>query len=204
MIKNLENLIKLQCFGQNSYGSCGGCTPCFIPCPPPCPPRCPIVYKTITRIINPAPTPTPTPTPTVTPQYAYIYNTAAETVGASSPVTFAENGQLSSGITHTAGSNTVTLTEAGTYDIRYTVTGTAANQFYLALNGTEVPGSLYGSMPETTGDARLTTVGSAIITAAANDTRTLVNNSATAVPLATQTGGTGANVNASMTIVKLA
>lgn len=159
MIKNLENLIKLQCFGQNSYGSCGGCTPCFIPCPPPCPPRCPIVYKTITRIINPAPTPTPTPTPTVTPQYAYIYNTAAETVGASSPVTFAENGQLSSGITHTAGSNTVTLTEAGTYDIRYTVTGTAANQFYLALNGTEVPGSLYGSMPETTGDARLTTVG---------------------------------------------
>ena len=81
------------------------------------------------------------------------------------------------------------------------MTGTAANQFYLALNGTEVPGSLYGSTPGTTGDV---TVGSAIVTAAANDTLTLVNNSATAVPLATQTGGTGANVNASMTIVKLA
>ena len=204
MLKNFENLLRLQCFGQNAYGACGGCTPCFIPCPPPCPPRCPIVRKTVTRIINPAPTPTPSPTPTPTPQYAYIYNTAAETVNGNAPVTFAENGALSSGITHTAGSETVTLTEAGTYDVRYTVTGAAANQFYLALNGTEVPGSLYGSTPGTTGDARPVTVGSAIVTAAANDTLTLVNNSATAVTLATQTGGTGANVNASMTIVKLA
>jgi len=69
-------------------------------------------------------------------------------------------------------------------------------------NGALIPGTIYGSGA---GDEQNT--GQAIFTAAAGDVLTVVNHSTTGgapVTLQTNAGGTQTNVNASVTIEKLA
>ena len=79
------------------------------------------------------------------------------------------------------------------------MSGTGPNQFALLLNGTGVPGTVYGA-----GAGTEQNNGKAIFTIAAGDTLTLRNHSsAAAVGLASVIGGTQANVNASVVIKKL-
>jgi hypothetical protein len=105
-------------------------------------------------------------------------------------------GQLS-GFTSSLG--TLTALAAGTYSVSFSVSATEPSQISLALNGTVVPGTTYGS-----GAGTQQNTGQAIVTLAAGDQLTLTNSgSASAIGLATAIGGTGANVNASLYVQQL-
>lgn len=133
------------------------------------------------------------------PDYAYVYNTTAETVAVESDVTFSTNGPLS-GFTHTAASASIDVVSTGTYLIRFSVTGTQASQFTLMDNGVAVAGTTYGSS-----NAPEQNQGQAIVNLTAADVLTLRNHtSSTAVTLETLAGGTQTNVNASILIQQLA
>ncbi len=132
-------------------------------------------------------------------QYAYIYNVGVENVFVESDVTFDSNGVMTSGITHAGGSAGITLLNAGTYKVTFSVSGTEASQFALFVNGTLVAGSIYGS-----GAATQQNAGQAIFTVVAGGVLTLRNHTSNAaVGLPTIGGGTQANTNASIAIEKL-
>jgi hypothetical protein len=132
-------------------------------------------------------------------QYAYIYNLAGETVPLEAAVNFDSNGVMSSGITHALGSSGITLVSSGTYDVTFTVSGTAPNQIALFVNEAAVPGSIYGS-----GAGTQQNTGQTIIDVAAGAVLTVRNfTSSAALALATPIGGTQASTNASVTIEKL-
>jgi hypothetical protein len=132
-------------------------------------------------------------------QYAYIYNTSVETVGVESDVIFDSNGLLTSGFTHTASTAAVTVVSAGVYKVTFSVSGTETSQFGLFVNGTLVPGTIYGS-----GAGTQQNDGQAIFSIAAGGLLTLRNHtSSAAVGLPTIGGGTLANTNASVLIEKL-
>jgi hypothetical protein len=100
---------------------------------------------------------------------------------------------------HAPGSPTIQITNAGIYEVTFSVSGTEPNQFALFLNGNPVPGTIYGS-----GAGTQQNNGQAIFTIGAGDILTLRNHSsAAAVGLATPIGGTQASVNASIVIKKL-
>ena len=133
-------------------------------------------------------------------QYAYVYNLAAEVVAIEADVTLGTNGVLTSGITHAPGTAGITLVNAGTYEVTYSVSGSEPSQFAVFDNGALVAGTIYAS-----GAGTQQNNGQAIITVAAGDVLTIRNHSsAAAVTLATPVGGTQAEVNASVTITKLA
>jgi len=134
--------------------------------------------------------------------YAYIYNTTSQTIAAEAALTFGSNGPLS-GVTHTAGTSSITITNTGTYSMSYFVSGTTANQFTLFVNGTANTTTTYGT---TAG----ITVGQAILSLSAGDVLTLVNHTSvvvvlpTSVTLGLQVGGSQTSVNASILITRLA
>ena len=110
------------------------------------------------------------------------------------------NGVMTSGFTHTAGAAGITVVNAGTYKVTFSVSGTELSQFALFNGATMVPGSLYGSGAGTQQNAGQVIV----VTSVANSVLTLKNHtSAAAVGLPTSGGGTLANVNASVLIEKL-
>jgi len=114
-------------------------------------------------------------------------------------VPFSNNGVLS-GVTHAPGTTNITLVAAGIYKVAFSVSGTEPNQFALFLNGVLVPGTIYGS-----GAGTQQNTGQAIFLVAAGDVLTVRNHtSSAAVGLQPLAGGTQANVNASVTIEKLA
>jgi hypothetical protein len=133
-------------------------------------------------------------------QYAYIYNLGGETVPLEADVTFDSNGVLTPGITHALGAAAITLTTIGTYEVNFSVSGTEPSQMALFINGTVVPGAVYGS-----GAGTQQNTGQAIFTAPAGAVLTVRNHtSSAAVGLATPIGGTQASSNASVVIEKLA
>lgn len=137
-------------------------------------------------------------------EYAYIYNLAAQTgVSQEENVLFDTNGLMTAGITHAPGSDSIFIVGTGLYRIRFSVTSQQTNQFALFVNGNLIPGTIYGSG----GDAasRQQNTGQVIVTLNAGDTLTLRNHtsSAAAVDLPSLMGGTQANSNASITILKL-
>ena len=130
------------------------------------------------------------------PDYAYIYSIAPQVVAVGGTILLPSTGQLS-GFTSSLG--TLTALAAGTYSVSFSVSATEPNQISLALNGTVVPGTTYGS-----GAGTQQNTGQAIVTLAAGDQLTLTNSgSASAIGLATAIGGTGANVNASLYVQQL-
>jgi BclA C-terminal domain/Collagen triple helix repeat (20 copies) len=130
--------------------------------------------------------------------YAYIYNEAAQVVPIESAVTFDSNGDLS-GFTHNPGSAALDVTSAGEYLVDFSVTGNEPNQFTLFDNGNPVAGSTYGS-----GAGTQQNNGQIILSLAAGDSLTLVNqSSAAAVTLQPFAGGTQTNVNASLTVERV-
>jgi hypothetical protein len=132
-------------------------------------------------------------------EYSYVYNLAAQVVAVGGSVLFDSNGPLSLGITHTAGTAAVVLASAGIYRFTFTVSGTAANQFTLFVNGIADTSTTYG-----TGVGNTPNVGQAIITVPAAAAITLRNfTSAGAITLPTTLGGTEPNVNASLIIEQL-
>jgi hypothetical protein len=96
------------------------------------------------------------------------------TVVGGADVPFSNNGPLS-GVTHTAGTTTVTVPSAGEYQIDYGVTITVGvgSAIAIAVNGT-VDASTNIAALVTTGKI----TGTAILTLAAGDVLTLRNNSA--------------------------
>ncbi len=132
-------------------------------------------------------------------EYAYVYNLTAQTVAIDAPVVFDSNGAISSGFTHVLGDAGITVLDAGTYKVTFSVSGTEPNQMALFVDGVVVPGTIYGS-----GAGTQQNTGQAIFTIGAGGVLTVQNHtSAAAVGLASVVGGTQANVNASVAIEKL-
>jgi hypothetical protein len=83
--------------------------------------------------------------------------------------------------------------------VTFSVSGVEPSQMGLFLNGSVVPGTVYGSGAGTQQDT-----GQAIFAVAAGDVLTLRNHSSSAaVTLQTLAGGTQTSVNASVVIEKL-
>ena len=101
-------------------------------------------------------------------EYGYVYNTGIQTVAVDGDVTFSTNGVLSAGITHAPGGDAVTLLDAGTYKITYSVTAVALSQVALFVDGAEVPGTTYGSgagTQQNTGQVIITVAAGAVLSA---------------------------------------
>ncbi len=131
--------------------------------------------------------------------YGYIYQSTAQIVPVETDVTFDTNGAIFGAIAHTVGDAGITVNTIGDYKVVFSVTGQQANQFALFVDGTLFPGTIYGSNST---DQQNT--GFAIITVSAPVTLTLRNHtSAGSVSLETLSGGTEANVTASMLIQRL-
>jgi BclA C-terminal domain len=132
-------------------------------------------------------------------QYAYVYNTGAQTVPVGAAVVFDTNGILTGGIAHSAGLAPITVTDPGNYKVAFSVSGVEPNQFTVFLNGVPLTGATYGS-----GAGTQQNNGQVIVALVAGDVLTLQNfTSAAAVTLQTLAGGTQPNVNASVLIEKL-
>lgn len=133
-------------------------------------------------------------------QYAYIYNLGLETVALEADITFDSNGVMTPGISHTPGNAGIGIVEAGTYEVTFSVSGTEPSQVAIFLNGTLVPGTIYGS-----GAGTQQNTGQAIFVVPAGAVLTVRNHtSSAAVGLAAPIGGTRASSNASVVIEKLA
>ncbi len=105
---------------------------------------------------------------------------------------------MTAGITHGAGAAGITFVAAGTYLVTFSVSGAQPNQMALFLNSAVVLGSTYGS-----GAGTQQNNGQTIVSAGAGDTLTLVNHTSTAAETLGPSGGSQANVNASVVIEKL-
>jgi hypothetical protein len=107
---------------------------------------------------------------------------------------------MTPGIKHAPGSAGIEIVETGTYELTFSVSGTEPSQMALFLNGTLVPGTIYGSGAGTQQNA-----GQAIFSASAGAVLTVRNHtSSAAVGLAAPIGGTQPSSNASVVIEKLA
>ena len=114
-------------------------------------------------------------------------------------VSFDSNGVLTPGIVHAPGAAGITLATAGAYEVTFSVSGTEPSQMALFVNGTQVPGTVYGS-----GAGTQQNTGQAIFVAPAGAVLTVRNHtSSAAVGLATPIGGTQPSSNASVVIEKL-
>jgi hypothetical protein len=132
-------------------------------------------------------------------EFGYIYNLTPQTVPIEAAVLFDSNGIITPGIVHTLGTSEIIVNIPGVYEVTFSVSGTQPNQFSLFLNGSPVPGTVYGA-----GGGTAQNNGQAIFTIPASGVLTLRNHSsAAAVGLASVIGGTQANVNASIVIKML-
>jgi len=138
-------------------------------------------------------------------EYAYIYNLTGYAVAVEADILFDSNGPITAGFLHTPGSSMITIVNAGTYKIQFSVSAVEPNQFALFINGGLVGGTVYGS-----GAGTQQNMGMAIVTdVAAGDILTLRNHTSAAaatlqsVPAEPPAGGTAANTNASIIIEQL-
>lgn len=137
--------------------------------------------------------------PEVTKAYGYVYNTGSQSITPESSVPFSNNG-IMLGVSHTAGSDTVSLDETGTYAVWFSVNGQRPSQFALFLNNNLVPGSIYSTgLPASSSNS-----GMAVISAQAGDILTVRNhNSLEPIILSYRLSGTEINVTASLLILKV-
>ncbi|NCC53045.1 MAG: hypothetical protein EOM20_17790 [Spartobacteria bacterium] len=123
--------------------------------------------------------------------FGYCYDLAGggQVVAGGADVLLSNNGPLSS-ITHTAGTTTMTVPNAGTYKIEYSVTITAGigAQMAIAVNGL-VDASTAVDIMVATGNIS----GTAMLTLAGGDVLTIRNNSATPFTT-TMSPGVGAQI----------
>jgi hypothetical protein len=133
--------------------------------------------------------------------YAYIYNQSAQTVLNDTDVTFDSQGPSLVGFTNTPGTAPITVTNAGTYLITFSVSSSDANQFAIYVNGALAPGSVYGA-----GAGNQTNIGQVQIAFTDGDTFTLHNTTGADITLPNPipAGGTQTTVNASIDIIQVA
>jgi hypothetical protein len=131
--------------------------------------------------------------------YAYIYGTGFQSVPIDGAISFAWNGIVTAGLSHTSGDSAITVQSAGLYRVSFSETALDPNQFGTAINDVVVPGTIYG-----TPNLLEQNTGQAILSLHVGDVLTIVNTSATAVVLASAAGGNQPVVNASVVIEKLA
>ena len=135
----------------------------------------------------------------VAQQYAYVYNLSSQNVPVEADIIFDSNTNLTSGFTHVPGTTTINIINTGIYKVSFSVSSAEPNQFALFLNGSVLSGSIFGS-----GAGTQQNNGELIFSATAGDVVSLRNHSsAAAVTLASNVGGTQANVNASLIFQKL-
>ena len=127
--------------------------------------------------------------------YAYIYNTAAQTVASDSAVTFSDNGPLSGTITHTAGTADIAIGRTGVYLVKYYLESATASEVSVFQNSQPIAGST-----RTLDD---TANGEIIAVLQTGDVLTLVNTGDAEVSPEEKGAPPEAVVNASMTIVRL-
>ena len=132
--------------------------------------------------------------------YAYIYNTGAETVAVEGDTTFDTNGPMTAGFSHVPGSATVTVNSTGVYSIDFSIReSTGAAQFALADNGTVIPSTIFGG-----GISEVQLSGQAIVSLVAGDVLTLRNHTSSGtITLTTSAGGSAVSVDASLEIEKI-
>lgn len=129
--------------------------------------------------------------------YGYVYNTSSQSVAAGADVTFDTNGVLV-GLSHTAGTAPVTISNTGDYLFTYVAGSTGAQQFELTLGNVIMAGTTYGiGVSGANYGQVITTVATAGITS------TLRNATASTIVLPTNQGGSGTTVNASLIVRKL-
>jgi hypothetical protein len=97
-------------------------------------------------------------------------------------------------------SNTVTVTQAGTYLLSYRAAATGTPAFQLVVNGTVVPGTIGVAVLTAAGVRNLT--GSAAVTLTANSTVLVRNVSNASATLAAASGGQNPT-SLSVTILKV-
>jgi hypothetical protein len=116
------------------------------------------------------------------------------TVAAGSDLSFSNNGPLS-GVTHTAGSNSIVVPSAGVYLVTYNVTMTAGvgSVVAVSVNGTVAPSTSLSAVVAT-GQVH----GSAMLTLTAGDIISLTNYSAIPLTVALAPG-----VGAQLTVAQL-
>ena len=133
--------------------------------------------------------------------FGYIYEIADEkpqTVRINEAVTFNSNGYLL-GIAHQIGTANIVVEQDGIYLISFFISGTEPSQFSVFVNGSVVPGSVYGS-----GAGTQQNNGQVIAELGKEDVVTIVNfASAASVILQNLSGGTEKNVKASISFQKL-
>jgi hypothetical protein len=135
----------------------------------------------------------------VAQQYAYVYNLSSQNVPVEADIIFDSNTNLTSGFVHIPGTTTINIINTGIYKVSFSVSSAEPNQFALFLNGSVLSGSIFGS-----GAGTQQNNGALIFSATAGDVVSLRNHScAAAVTLASNVGGTQANVNASLIFQKL-
>ncbi len=116
-----------------------------------------------------------------TPAFAYVYdrvNLSNAIIGGGADVPFSDNGPLS-GVTHTAGTTSLTVSNAGTFKIDYRLnllSAGAVSRIAIAVNGSVDASTIITALAPTGPVA-----GSAILSLVAGDVLTLRNDSA--VPL---------------------
>lgn len=145
------------------------------------------------------------PIETLLNAYAYIYNTAAETIPDGADVIFNNNGVTTEDISHTTNTASIFIPKPGDYKIEFLTTATTNSQFAIVVDDTNiVSGSAYGV-------ALLSTLGFAhqsqgqVIIAVPNggSTITLRNVSGSTITLEVNNGGTSIDCNASIMITRL-
>lgn len=165
------NTINCSCGTSKSRG-CGCCNSCkFDSCAVTCAPCC-----------------------TTGGDYAYVYNTDAQTVESGSPITFSANGPLSGTITHTAGTAEFIIGETGVFLVSFYVDSEDEARISAYRNGTAIEGATYN------GDE---INGQFIVAAQIGDVITFVNTGEQALDLIAEGCGLEAVVNASVTVLKV-
>ncbi len=135
--------------------------------------------------------------------YGYVYTlTQPATVAVQTPVLWFDAIGPANGVSVAAGTGNITIANAGTYKIEFSVSGTEPNQFAIFVNGVAQTNAIYGS-----GAGTQQNTGFVIVTVPASAVITLVNHTSTgntAITLAPNVGGTENQVMASVTINQLA
>jgi hypothetical protein len=114
-------------------------------------------------------------------------------------VPLSTNGLIVGGITHASGSSDIVINTSGTYEITFMVEADRVNQFALFLNDTLIPGTIYGISA-----ANIQNTGRVIVSITAPATLNIRNHTSfQAVSLLANIGGTQADANASIRIIRL-
>ncbi len=130
-----------------------------------------------------------------------IYNVSSQTVANEADITF-DSHSFGSGITFTNGTSAITVNTGGLYLVTFGLTATPFNQFAIFINGAlGAPYAIFGAGAGGTQPNG----GTVIFNLSAGDVITIRNHtSGFAISLLATVGGTATNVNAFVTILKMA